>query len=119
MEIVESGSATRPENKRSSSKASKKGLALSRRFTRAGVDPFSLVEWESRRSVISNPDGSVVFVVASGARLRFAREADGTWAFSGLRADLARRKEHAANALAIMQRNADEYRRGGTTRRDR
>ncbi|MEK6608976.1 MAG: hypothetical protein AABZ30_15050 [Myxococcota bacterium] len=64
-------------------------------------------------------DGSAVFVAASGARLRFEREADGTWAFSGLRADLARRKEHAANALAIMQRSADEYRRGGTTRRDR
>jgi len=35
--------------------------SLSRRFSREGVDPFDDVEWEIRRSVITNPDGSVVF----------------------------------------------------------
>ena len=35
--------------------------SLPRRYSRAGVDPLDEVAWESRRSVITNPDGSVVF----------------------------------------------------------
>ncbi len=38
-----------------------KGLSFSRLFTKAGVHPYSQIKWEKRRSVISNPDGSVVF----------------------------------------------------------
>ncbi len=34
---------------------------LSRRFSTAGVDPLEAVATETRRSVITNPDGSVVF----------------------------------------------------------
>jgi ribonucleoside-diphosphate reductase alpha chain len=53
----------------SSSKSSKKGaarrkrrgLAFARAYTTAGVDPLDSVIWERRRSVITNPDGSVVF----------------------------------------------------------
>jgi ribonucleoside-diphosphate reductase alpha chain len=37
------------------------GLHVMRRFTRPGVHPFEEVTWEHRRTVISNPDGSVVF----------------------------------------------------------
>ncbi len=37
------------------------GLRVPRRFTRAGVDPFDEVKWDKRRTVIANPDGSVVF----------------------------------------------------------
>ena len=37
------------------------GLRMSRRFTRAGVNPLDEVRWDRRRTVISNPDGSVVF----------------------------------------------------------
>ncbi len=34
---------------------------VSRRYTTAGVDPLTAVEYDRRDSVISNPDGSVVF----------------------------------------------------------
>ena len=37
------------------------GLRVPRRFTRAGVNPFDEVQWDRRRTVISNPDGSIVF----------------------------------------------------------
>jgi len=37
------------------------GLEVSRRFTEAGADPTADVRFEKRRSVITNPDGSVVF----------------------------------------------------------
>ncbi len=36
-------------------------MKITRKFTTAGQDPFSTVEWATRRSKISNPDGSVVF----------------------------------------------------------
>ncbi len=38
-----------------------RGLTVARRFTEVGDDPFKTLEWTTRRSVISNPDGSVVF----------------------------------------------------------
>ena len=37
------------------------GLEFSRRHTRAGSDPLAAVDYELRDSVITNPDGSVVF----------------------------------------------------------
>ena len=37
------------------------GLRVPRRHTRAGVDPLDEVRWDKRRTVIANPDGSVVF----------------------------------------------------------
>ncbi|HYE19665.1 MAG TPA: hypothetical protein VEA69_14535, partial [Tepidisphaeraceae bacterium] len=36
-------------------------MKITRRFTKAGQDPFASVEYEKRTSRISNPDGSVVF----------------------------------------------------------
>jgi ribonucleoside-diphosphate reductase alpha chain len=38
-----------------------RGLRIPRRFSRAGTDPLDEVAWELRDSVITNPDGSVVF----------------------------------------------------------
>jgi ribonucleoside-diphosphate reductase alpha chain len=37
------------------------GLRVPRRFTRPGVNPLDEVVWDKRRTVIANPDGSVVF----------------------------------------------------------
>jgi ribonucleoside-diphosphate reductase alpha chain len=42
-------------------KRSSKGLSFDRRHTRRGADPLDEVLWERRSSVITNPDGSVVF----------------------------------------------------------
>lgn len=36
-------------------------MKVTRRFTTANEDPFATVEWTTRSSKISNPDGSVVF----------------------------------------------------------
>ncbi len=38
-----------------------RGLHVSRRFTRPGTHPYDELEWVRRTSVITNPDGSVVF----------------------------------------------------------
>lgn len=40
------------------------GLGIARSFTRAGEDPFETLEWTTRTSRITNPDGSVVFEMA-------------------------------------------------------
>jgi ribonucleoside-diphosphate reductase alpha chain len=37
------------------------GLHAPRRFTRPGVNPLDEIAWERRRTVIANPDGSIVF----------------------------------------------------------
>ena len=36
-------------------------MKIARKFTVAGMDPFETVEWTTRSSRITNPDGSVVF----------------------------------------------------------
>ena len=38
-----------------------KGLRITRRFTKAGTDPYDQMDWSRRDSRITNPDGSVVF----------------------------------------------------------
>ncbi|MDP3921439.1 MAG: vitamin B12-dependent ribonucleotide reductase [Candidatus Omnitrophota bacterium] len=37
------------------------GIPIERRFTQAGVNPLDQIQYEHRKSVIINPDGSVVF----------------------------------------------------------
>ncbi len=37
------------------------GLSFKRRYTQANIEAFDQVEWQRRSSVITNPDGSVVF----------------------------------------------------------
>jgi ribonucleoside-diphosphate reductase alpha chain len=39
-------------------------MKVERKFTKPGQDPFATVEWTTRSSKISNPDGSVVFEMA-------------------------------------------------------
>lgn len=39
----------------------KQGLRIPRLFTKQGEDPFKGLEWETRSSIIKNPDGTVVF----------------------------------------------------------
>ncbi len=41
--------------------AKKSGLTITRRFTKPGATGFEEVVWERRTSIITNPDGSVVF----------------------------------------------------------
>ncbi|MFT5424114.1 MAG: ribonucleoside-diphosphate reductase alpha chain, partial [Phycisphaerales bacterium] len=36
-------------------------MKITRKFTKDGINPFDTVEWTTRSSKISNPDGSVVF----------------------------------------------------------
>jgi ribonucleoside-diphosphate reductase alpha chain len=48
-------------SKRTPAKRSKKGLTVERRYTDPANDAFAGIVWESRQSVITNPDGSVVF----------------------------------------------------------
>jgi len=38
-----------------------KGLMIKRKFTRHGINPLDEIKYEYRKSVITNPDGSVVF----------------------------------------------------------
>jgi ribonucleoside-diphosphate reductase alpha chain len=52
--------STRP-SKRPSAHPRRGGVAVPRRYTMAGVDPFDSIVWERRSSIITNPDGSVVF----------------------------------------------------------
>jgi ribonucleoside-diphosphate reductase alpha chain len=40
-----------------------KGLTIPRKFTTEDIDPLSLVEYDSRSSVIKNPDGTKVFEI--------------------------------------------------------
>ena len=42
-------------------KSAPRGLGFERRFSQRNVDPLDQVTWERRTSVITNPDGSVVF----------------------------------------------------------
>ena len=36
-------------------------MKIQRRFTQAGIDPLDTIEWDTRESVIREPDGTVVF----------------------------------------------------------
>ncbi|MEQ1730858.1 MAG: adenosylcobalamin-dependent ribonucleoside-diphosphate reductase, partial [Vicinamibacterales bacterium] len=52
---------TLPPSHTQASQSTGAGLRVPRHFTQAGIDPLSLVSWDKRRTVIANPDGSVVF----------------------------------------------------------
>ncbi len=55
------GSATASDVKASQPADRGQGMSIPRFFARLGAHPFDEVEWEKRSSVITNPDGSVVF----------------------------------------------------------
>ena len=50
-----------PPKAKVKAKSAARGLAFERRYTQKGADPLDAVTWERRTSVITNPDGSVVF----------------------------------------------------------
>jgi ribonucleoside-diphosphate reductase alpha chain len=50
-----------PTSKRGQPSKRRKGLTVERRFTDPNADALANVVWERRTSVITNPDGSVVF----------------------------------------------------------
>jgi ribonucleoside-diphosphate reductase alpha chain len=54
-------SSAPPSEKPSAKPRTKRGLTCERRYTQPGQDPFAQVVWERRQSVITNPDGSIVF----------------------------------------------------------
>ncbi|MEK6986423.1 MAG: vitamin B12-dependent ribonucleotide reductase [Candidatus Thermoplasmatota archaeon] len=49
--------------KGSQASAAGRGLTIERRNTKPGVDAFASVDWTTRKSVIKEPDGTVVFAV--------------------------------------------------------
>jgi ribonucleoside-diphosphate reductase alpha chain len=51
----------KPAAKAKPKKGHARGLAFERRYTQRGADPLDSVTWERRSSVITNPDGSIVF----------------------------------------------------------
>ena len=53
--------AARPKAKAGAKKSAARGLGFERRFTQRNADPLDQVTWERRTSVITNPDGSIVF----------------------------------------------------------
>ena len=56
----ESVEASTKSTKKSSAHA-RRGTTVARRYTEVQTDPFDSVVWERRSSIITNPDGSVVF----------------------------------------------------------
>ena len=51
----------KPEIQQPDGAARRRGIAVNRLFTRAGVDPMSEVDWELRSAIIAGEDGRVVF----------------------------------------------------------
>lgn len=51
----------RPSKTEKKAPSRPRGLAFDRHFTQRGTDPLDQVTWERRSSIITNPDGSVVF----------------------------------------------------------
>ncbi len=62
-DITDASITTKSWTPQSSPRKAKKDAALKfqRRFTRAGEDPFSTVDWELRNATITGEDGKVVF----------------------------------------------------------
>ncbi|HLF17096.1 MAG TPA: vitamin B12-dependent ribonucleotide reductase, partial [Candidatus Thermoplasmatota archaeon] len=57
------GTAPAPETMVVTAAAPLRGLHVERRYTSPGKDPFDGLEWTTRKSVIKEPDGTVVFQV--------------------------------------------------------
>ena len=57
----DSAATNHRKNGRTSRKAGRKGLAISRFFTTAGVDPAEELAWESRTAAITGESGKVIF----------------------------------------------------------
>ena len=53
--------ARKKEGRKSQAPKRPRGLSVELRYTTPGIDPLDQVTWEQRSSVITNPDGSIVF----------------------------------------------------------
>ncbi|MCU0681499.1 MAG: vitamin B12-dependent ribonucleotide reductase [Polyangiaceae bacterium] len=53
--------SARKEKRPAARGSARRGATVPRHYTTAGQDPFANVVWERRTSVITNPDGSIVF----------------------------------------------------------
>src|SRR5712691_5935817 len=51
----------KPEIRQPDGAFDRRGIAIERFFTRAGIDPLSEVQWELRSAIIAGEDGRVVF----------------------------------------------------------
>jgi ribonucleoside-diphosphate reductase alpha chain len=61
FDVKQSGTESEAPPSKTAQARKKKGLSLERRYTQAGEEALANVVWERRQSVITNPDGSVVF----------------------------------------------------------
>jgi ribonucleoside-diphosphate reductase alpha chain len=61
QESLVKAAAEEPKPERRRAPKRKKGLEIERHFTRPGETGFEGLTWERRKSVITNPDGSIVF----------------------------------------------------------
>ena len=61
MTAKASKTATKTTTKGKRPETRRRGVDVGRHYTTAGTDPLDEVTWERRTSVITNPDGSVVF----------------------------------------------------------
>jgi len=61
FDVKETGTPSEPPTSKAAQAKKKKGLTVERRYTQAGEEALASVVWERRQSVITNPDGSVVF----------------------------------------------------------
>src|SRR6185369_8247766 len=59
--VVGQENSKRTQGKKASNAPTKSGATFVARYTQPGVDALKDVVWERRQSVITNPDGSVVF----------------------------------------------------------
>jgi ribonucleoside-diphosphate reductase alpha chain len=57
------GGTADPKHSHDGGQPTVRGLHIERRFTKAGEDPYKGLEWTTRKSVIKEPDGTVVFQV--------------------------------------------------------
>lgn len=78
--------------------------------TRAAGESGDAREWFSRVAAELAPFSALEQALARSGADSFAQGPDGRWGYSGLRADLARRKAHAKNALDVVRESAREYR---------
>ncbi|HEV3030892.1 MAG TPA: hypothetical protein VG319_04580 [Polyangia bacterium] len=61
-----------------------------------------------------SPDGHAAVVLASGARVPFARGEDGGWGFSGLAKDAEDLKSRSYHDLEVVRASAADYERAAT-----
>ncbi len=104
------------EPKKRAGTRKRKGLTVERRYTAAGETGFESVTWEARKSVITNPDGSVVFkmegaeIPASWSQLATDIVVSKYFRKAGLHGD---KHQGEASVRQVVHRIAHSIRRAG------